>query len=69
MLCKAKFPIASFLNGSVYCYKTFILWINSVLFNFFIRQRILKKYHRCQKILHSTTVSDIDTKSEYENDF
>ncbi len=61
MLCKAKFPIASFLNGSVYCYKTFILWINSV--------QSLKKYHRCQKILHSTTVSDIDTKSEYENDF
>ncbi len=46
---KIKYTDPKLLNGSVYCYKRLLFWINAVFFLLFIHQRILNSLSQVSK--------------------
>jgi len=69
LLNEKLFTDPKLLNSSAYWKTKFLFWIKTVLFNFLFIKESWKMNHRSQKILNSKTVSYIDYKSAYYNDF
>ncbi len=65
LIVEKKYTIYRNTEIVVYIVTGFLLWINTVLFNFLFIKEYWKKYHSFQKILSRTTVSNTDYKSGY----